>query len=95
VVYNQSSLRLAQVFLHQIIEIQFGHGRSESVDVDNREQKPETPVSKAGSGFMTRNSATILNSDGRKNESPAFEAWLRAYRTRLEEACFREGRREA
>lgn len=47
--------------LRQIIEIQFGHGHADSVGVGNRAQKSETPDSKAGSGFMTRNSGGDLH----------------------------------
>ena len=83
----------------QIIEIQFGHNHAQSVSVDNRAQQSETPNGRGGTGFMGWNSAAILNTEGPENVSPAFEAWLRAYRRRLEQACNRplshEERRDA
>jgi hypothetical protein len=71
----------------QIIEIQFGHSHAQSVVVDNRAQQSETPNGRAGSSFMSRNSTAIFNTERPENVSPVFEAWLRAYRTRLEQAC--------
>jgi hypothetical protein len=71
----------------QIIEIQFGRSHAQSSGVDNRAQQSETPNGRAGSGFISRNSAAIFNTERLENVSPAFEAWLRAYRTRLERAC--------
>ena len=73
--------------LRQIIEFQFGPGHAECVGMANREQKPEISSGKAGSGSMPTNLAAIFTTEGRENLSPAFEAWLRAYRTRLEQAC--------
>jgi hypothetical protein len=71
----------------QIIEFQFGHSHAQSVVVDNRVQQSETPNGRAGSGFMSRNSTAIFNTERPENVSPVFEAWLQAYRTRLEQAC--------
>ena len=53
-----------------------------TVSVDNRAQKSETSSGKAGSG--SRNLAAIFTTEGRENVSPVFEAWLQAYRRRLE-----------
>ena len=47
---------------------------------------------------MGRNSAPAVSLAGPENSTPAFEAWLQAYRTRLEQACsrpFPEERRES
>jgi hypothetical protein len=85
--HHHRGLRLYAATNHQD---PFGSNPAGSVAVDKRAQNSETPEEKVGNGFVTRNSIVC---EGRENTSPAFEAWLRDYRKRLEQA--REERRDA
>ena len=71
--------------------MQFGDGRAYIHTVRANEQrrradmKPEEP--RGALGRLT--TPLSINTEPVANSSPAFEAWLRLYRTRLEQLCER------
>ena len=71
----------------QVNAIQFGYEYAQVPGVHNRANKSDSRDGNPGSTFMGRNPAVTVDTEGRENQSPAFEAWLRNYRTRLEQAC--------
>ena len=60
--------------LRQVNATQFGYEYAQVLGVHNRAKKSAARYGNSGSAFISRSPAVTFDTEGRENQSPAFEA---------------------